>query len=83
MFIQIVQVAGSLLILAAFVASQKGRLATTSMPYLALNLVGSAVLAVLAALHHEYGFLLLEGVWAAVSALGVVALARGESPVAH
>jgi len=82
-FIQIVQVAGSLLILVAFVASQKGRLATTSMPYLVLNLVGSAVLAVLAALHHEYGFLLLEGVWAIVSAAGVAALLRGRTPVAH
>lgn len=83
MFEQMIQVAGSLLILAAFVASQKGRLSTSSMPYLVLNLVGSAVLAVLAALHLQYGFLLLEGVWAIVSAAGLVAVLRGRAPVAH
>lgn len=77
MLIQAIQVAGSLLILTAFVASQKGRLTTTSLPYLLLNLIGSAVLAVLAALHHEYGFLLLEGVWAIVSAAGLFAVLRG------
>ena len=81
MFEQLIQVAGSLLILVAFVASQKGRLSTSSTPYLVLNLVGSAVLAVLAALHLQYGFLLLEGVWACVSAAGVVALVRGKQPV--
>jgi hypothetical protein len=79
MLVQAIQVAGSLLILTAFVASQKGRLSPTSTPYLVLNLVGSAVLAVLAALHHEYGFLLLEGVWAIVSAAGVVAVVRGRT----
>ena len=82
MLIQAIQVAGSLLILTAFVASQKGRLTTTSLPYLLLNLIGSAVLAVLAALHHEYGFLLLEGVWAIVSAAGLFAVLRGRPAVA-
>jgi hypothetical protein len=65
---QLVQVVGSLLVLAAFAANQRGRLATTSLPYLLLNLVGSAILAVLAALGHQWGFLLLEATWAAVTA---------------
>jgi hypothetical protein len=65
---QLVQILGSLLILAAFVANQRGRLATTSRPYLLLNLTGSAILGVLAALGHQWGFLLLEGSWAAVTA---------------
>jgi hypothetical protein len=71
---QVVQVLGSLLILAAFGATQRGWLETTSRAYLLLNLVGSAVLAVLAALEQQAGFLLLETVWAAISAWGLFRL---------
>jgi len=69
---QLIQVLGSLLILAAFVAAQRGRLSPDSRTYLVLNLVGSVVLAVLAAMETQPGFLLLESVWAAVSAHGLV-----------
>jgi cbb3-type cytochrome oxidase subunit 3 len=74
---QLVQVLGSLLVLAAFAASQRGALSTTSRPYLLLNLVGSAILGVLAALGHQWGFLLLEGSWAAVSAYSLRPRGRG------
>ena len=74
---QIVQVGGALLILAAFILAQVGRLETGSVPYLVLNLVGSSVLAIDAWLGAEWGFLLLEGVWAIVSAIGLArALSR-------
>jgi len=69
---QLIQVLGSLLILAAFVAAQRGRLSPDSRTYLVLNLVRSVVLAVLAAMETQLGFLLLESVWAAVSAHGLV-----------
>ena len=65
---QAIQVLGALLILAAFVLAQLGRLDDGSPLYLWLNLVGSAILAVLAALGSNWGFLLLEGAWAVVSA---------------
>lgn len=73
---QLVQVIGSLLVLAAFSAAQAGRLEQKSVGYLSLNLVGSGVLAVEAVLVRQWGFLLLEGVWAVVSALSLVALLR-------
>ena len=81
---QIVQVGASLLILAAFVLSLRGRLDQGSLTYLALNAAGSGVLAVLAAHEQQWGFLLLEGVWFLVSAWGLVARARGvRAPVQH
>jgi hypothetical protein len=68
---QLVQLLASLVVLVAFVAGQRGALRPTSRAYLALNLAGSAVLAVLALEGRQWGFLLLESVWAAVSAWGL------------
>lgn len=65
---QVIQIFGSLLVLAAFAAAQRGAMSTTSTVYLLLNLAGSAILAVLAAIERQWGFLLLEGSWALVSA---------------
>jgi len=68
----IVQIGGSLLVLAGFALAQWGVLNPKSITYLALNLTGSAALAVDATLGGQWGFLLLEGVWAIVSAIGLV-----------
>jgi membrane-bound ClpP family serine protease len=74
---QVVQILGALAILFAFALAQLGRLDQRSTWYLALNLVGAAVLAVLAYRERQWGFFLLEGVWALVSAYGFLARRRG------
>jgi len=73
---QAIQIVGALLILAAFAAVQFDRMRPDSRLYLALNLVGSAILAVLAVVAAQWGFVLLEGVWAIVSAWGLAAALR-------
>lgn len=73
----LIQVLGAVLILVAFIAAQRGAMSPRSLIYLWLNLIGSAVLAVLAARHSDWGFLMLEGVWAVVSAWSLIELARG------
>jgi hypothetical protein len=70
--IQIISVAGAIMILLPFAASQCGKLATTSLTYQLLNLIGSLALTVVALIEIQYGFILLEGTWAVVSAAGLV-----------
>jgi membrane-bound ClpP family serine protease len=77
---QVVQVGGAVLILVAFVAAQLGRVDPSAWSYLILNLVGSAILTVDAYLGREWGFFLLEAVWALVSAYGIVRKAQGRAP---
>jgi hypothetical protein len=72
--VTLVEVGGSLLILAAFATAQTGRLDVRSVPYLLLNVAGAAVLAVIAAAHASWGFLLLEGTWTVVSAVSLVSV---------
>jgi hypothetical protein len=64
---QVIQLAGAIVVLAAFVLSQQRRLSPDSVTYLLMNAVGAGVLAVLAGLSGDLGFLLLEGVWAIYS----------------
>lgn len=73
---QIFQVGGAVLILVAFVAAQRDAMSMHSAVYLGLNFVGSLVLTGVALHGGDWGFLMLEVVWAAVSAWGLWQLAR-------
>ncbi|WP_329108444.1 hypothetical protein OG792_07205 [Micromonospora sp. NBC_01699] len=80
--LDLIEVLGALLILAAFAANQLRRMDPHSVRYLLLNVVGAGILAVLAAIHHSWGFLLLEGTWTIVSLISLAhtLLPRPHSP---
>jgi hypothetical protein len=80
---QVIQIIGALIILGAFAGSQLGELPTDSRLYLVLNVVGSVILAILAVVEGQIGFLLLEGVWAAVSAWSLFVLLGEEAEAAE
>ncbi len=76
-FADLAQIVGALLVLIPFTALQLGRTSAETMWYLVLNLLGSTLLAVLAVTHQQWGFLLLEGVWALVAGYGLLRQLRG------
>ena len=79
---QVVQVAGAVLILIAFIAAQRGAMDPHSRVYLLLNLAGSVVLTGVALNASDWGFFMLESVWAVVSLHGLVQVLRGRQPTA-
>jgi len=72
----IFEVGGAVLILSAFALAQFRGLDRHGFPYLTLNLSGAAILAVLAATHRQWGFLLLQVAWALVALWGLLRLVR-------
>jgi hypothetical protein len=78
--LQIVSVVGALAILGAYVANQFGLVGPQNVSYSVLNFVGSAVLTVIAVIEVQWGFILLEAVWALVSLWGIITLLRGGTP---
>ena len=74
---QIVGVLGALLILLPFAGVQLGRLQPSSILYQVMNLAGATLLTVVAILERQYGFILLEGVWALMSLVGLRRLLAG------
>ena len=77
---QVVQVIGALLILSGFVLAQFRLLDPRSLWYLVVNLVGSAILTVDAWRQDQWGFFLLEFVWALVSLWSMYGKWRGREP---
>lgn len=82
---QVAQILGAILILVPFALAQFRRLGAHSWPYLLPNAAGSAILCAIALGGRQWGFVLLEGTWALVSAWGLIALLRRRTaaPAGH
>ena len=80
--LQVISVLGAMAILLAYAANQFRLLGPANLSYALLNFVGSLVLAIIAVIEVQWGFILLEGVWALVSLWGMVSIlrSRGASP---
>src|SRR3954451_23016549 len=74
--LQLIQLAGAVLVLAGFGLNQLGVLSSRSSVYLLLNVVGAGVLAVLALQAQQWGFLLLEGAWSIMAFVGLLTRGR-------
>lgn len=68
----ILQFAGALGILVPFALMQFRRTTAHSWTYLVLNFTGAAILTWLALVESQWGFVLLQGVWAVTALIGLV-----------
>lgn len=77
---QTVSLLGAAMILAAYVALQRGWLAREDRRFNALNFVGSALLTWVAVGDRNWGFIALEGSWALLSLAPLVRPPRPAAP---
>ena len=72
MIVQAVSLVAACIVLVAFYMQQQGRWTATERRYLACNFVGTAVLTVVAWIGSQWGFVLIEAIWALVSLRGLL-----------
>jgi hypothetical protein len=77
---QVVQLAGALLALLAYLLAQGDVWSPSSYRYLFPNSLGSSALAVNAVDETKWGFVLREGAWTLVSAWSLIETPRGQEP---
>jgi hypothetical protein len=68
---QLAQLVGAVIIIWAYLSAQRGIFPFDSVHFLAANTIGAVILAVVAAMGGQWGFLLLEAVWAWVAGRGL------------
>ena len=78
MLLQVISVFGALAILGAYAANLLGWLGPANLSYSVANLIGSGILTFIAVVDEQFGFILLESVWALVSLWGVIQVLRGK-----
>ena len=69
---QLISLVGAAMILAGYLALQRGWLQRESRAFNALNFVGSALLTYVAVLDRRIGFIILEAAWALLSLPGTL-----------
>lgn len=70
MLVQAISLVAACVVLYAFFMQQQGRWQAYEARYLACNFVGTFVLAIVAWIGSQWGFVLVESIWAIVSLRG-------------
>ena len=76
MWLQALSIIGAIMVLIAYGLNQNGVWRELDGGYLALNIIGSLLLGVVATLEQQLGFILLEFSWAAIGVMGVIRARR-------
>ena len=71
MLLQLISVLGALMVLSAYGLLQSGVWSELHTGYLAFNIIGSLLLAIVAIEDQRVGFIFLEFAWAALGLIGV------------
>jgi len=74
--LQLASIVGAVLILVAYAAHQAGRMSRDTALYNLVNAAGGALLLWVALVARQAGFIILEGVWTAISLAGLVRIWR-------
>jgi hypothetical protein len=67
----ILSILGAILILAGYFGVQTRRMDAAHLPFSIVNLAGAALLAYVAIIEEQVGFVLLEGAWVLISIAGI------------
>jgi hypothetical protein len=69
----------AVVVLVAYALSLSGVWSVLSYRYLTFNLIGGFGLSAAAGISHQWGFVLLEGVWGAVAGWSIISRLRGRA----
>ena len=76
MLMQVISIAGALMVLTAYAAHQFDRLSKETYTYQLLNTIGGAALVAAAITTRQAGLIIMEGAWTVISFAGLIKVMR-------
>ena len=73
---QTISIIAAIIILGAYAGQQSGKMSSTGVVYLLLNLIGALILGIIAWRARQIGLTLLEGTWGIISLISLIRVLR-------